>query len=136
MSFHHSCEHANKYMVCGPLEVHITSPACNFGYMHTGVLWVLCMFIDHRIARYRMHTLKSSVRFMRGHHTGSCGFHMGLGIRLCMRVPCGYYKRVWQYPYDQSYRAVQGPMRPARQPTTYLSRRSTCLLPAQKTVRV
>ena len=30
----------------------ITRMQC-FGYIHTGVLWVLCMFFDHRIARYR-----------------------------------------------------------------------------------
>ena len=35
-------------------------------------------------------TLKDSVKYMRGHRTGSCGFHTGLGapIRLCMRAPC------------------------------------------------
>ena len=73
----------------------ITRMQC-FGYMHTGVLWVLCMFFDHRITRYRMRTLKGSVRFMCGHRTGSCGFHTGLGIRLCMRAPCGCHKRSWQ----------------------------------------
>ena len=35
-----------------------------FGYMHTGVLWVLCMLFDQRIARYGMRTLKGSVRSM------------------------------------------------------------------------
>ena len=53
-----------------------------FGYMHTGVLWVHCVFFDRSIARYRMRTLNGSVRFMCGHRMGSCGFH--LGIRLCI----------------------------------------------------
>ena len=63
-----------------------------FGYIHTGVLWVLRMFFEHRIARYRMHTQKGSVMFMCGHYTGSLGFYTGLGIRLCMRAPCGCHK--------------------------------------------
>ena len=30
-----------------------------------------------------------------GAPTGSCGFHTRLGIRLCMRAPCGCHKRAW-----------------------------------------
>ena len=55
-----------------------------------GVLWVICMFFDHRIAKDRMRTLKGSVRFMCGNRTGSCGFHTRLGIRLCNKKLCGH----------------------------------------------
>ena len=78
----------------------ITRKQC-FGYINTGVLvCVLCMFFDHRIARHRRRTLKGSVKFMCGHRTGSCGFHTGLGLWLCMRAPYGCHKRAWENPYD------------------------------------
>ena len=62
-----------------------------------GVLWVLRMFFDHGITRYRMRTLKGSIRFMCGHGMGPFGFHTALGtsIRWCMRAP---YGPVWM-PY-------------------------------------
>ena len=49
----------------------------SMGSLH--VLWL-------QIARCRMRTLKGSLRFICGHHTGSCGFHTRLGIRLYMRA--------------------------------------------------
>ena len=143
--------------VGSPYICNITRMQC-FGCMHTGVLWVLCMFFDYRIARYRMRTLKGSTRFMCGHRTGSCGFHTSLGIRLCMWA--SYHKRAWEYPYDQScraagrYRARWGPWGHLRvilpgetwlcaiwpvEVSTTPARRSTGLIPTQnrrKTVRV
>ena len=97
----------------------ITRMQC-FGYMHTGILWVFCMFLDHRVARNRMRTVTGSARFMCRHRMGSCWFHTGLGMRLCMRAPCGCHKRAWEYPYVQSCRAGQGPMRPVSAPSCYI----------------
>ena len=34
--------------------------------------------------------------------------------------PCGCHKRAWEYPYDQSCRAVHDPMRPVRAPLCYI----------------
>ena len=69
------------------------------GYMHTVVLCVLCMLLDHGIATYRTRTLKGSVNLMCGHRTGPCGFH-----------------RAWQHPYD----CVCGNCKPVRMPYTGL----------------
>ena len=85
-----------------------------YGYMHTGVPLVLCMFFDHGIARHHKRTLKGSVRFKFRQPTGHCGFHSDLGtpVWLCMRARAdAIYGQAYPYDHDnQSYRAVLGPM--------------------------
>ena len=70
----------------------ITRMQC-FGYIpfiHTGVLWVLCMFFDHGSARYRIRTctLKGSIRFMYG----------------IVWIPVDFI-RAWEYDYLCGHRA-------------------------------
>ena len=100
-----------------------------FGNMHTGVLRVLCMFFDHRTARYHMRNPKGSVRFM-------CG---------TVQVPVGF---IWAWKFDYVCRhradAINGLGAETREATFVLYLpdtiwRSAGPLPAQnrrKTVRV
>ena len=101
--------------VASPYEI-ILVQCC--GYMHTGVLWDLCICFDHGIARYRTRTRKGSVRFMCGHRIGLRAWEYPDDYVCVHRAgPCGCHIGALKYPYDQSCRAVGGPIRPVSAPS-------------------
>ena len=71
------------------------------------------MCFDHEIAKYRTRTRKSSVRLICGHCTGLRAWEYPDDYVCVHRAgPCGCHIRALKYPYDQSCRAVQCPIRP------------------------
>ena len=99
---------------CGPLEVRITSPACNvlvtciraFYGISACFLWPQ----DHKMP-YAYSKGFHMVYVRAWEYDYVCGHRAG---------PCWCHERVWEYPYNQSYRAVQGPMKPLKAPSCYI----------------
>ena len=65
--------------------------------------------------------LTGSVRFTCGYPRGPCGFHTGMGTSVAGTVRSRVDAlRAWQYPYDQRYRALRDPVRPASACSCYI----------------
>ena len=69
--------------------------------------------------------LKGPVHLMCGHRTGHCGFHRAwehpYGYVCGHRAEaCGCHIWAWEYIYDQSCRAVRGPMKPVSEQSCYI----------------
>ena len=88
------------------------------GHMHTGVLWVICVF---GVARYRTCTSQVHARVPYGSlwipygHVDIRTFWIVGTVRSSVDAV-----RAWKYPYDHSCWALRGSLRPASARSGYI----------------